>query len=189
MSALACRAARDLLPEPTAPALEPSATSARTPVPSPDATLGATPGPIDDLVGSQAQGLLPDFVSDLGAAERATRYLLDVSVDFDPEAQRARIEGVARILITNGEGAAWNDLALMLWPNDPQYRSSMTVGAALVDGQLIAPEPELSGLAVRLELPRPLPPGGTVDLSLPVTIEAGGPIGEARPYRFGITEG
>lgn len=151
--ALACRAASDLLPgrDPTAPPVRP--TAARTRVSTPDATLGPTPGPIEDV--DAAQGLLPEFSADLAAVQGATRYLLDVSVDFDPAAQQARIEGMARILITNREDTAWKDLALMLWPNDPQYRSSMAVGAALVEGQIVPPEPELGGLAIRLELPRP----------------------------------
>lgn len=190
-NALACRAASDLLPGlASTPPIEaaPSATP-RTSVSTPAATLGPTPGPIANLGDSQEQGLLPDFASDLSAAEGATRYLLQVSVDFDPESQRARLEGIARILITNREDRAWDDLPLMLWPNDPQYRSSMTVGAALVDGEKVVPQSDLGGLAVRIELPRPLPPGQSLDLSLPFTVEAGGPIGEARPYRFGITQG
>lgn len=188
---LACRAAWNLLPgpDPAARVTPGPPTAARTAIPSPQATLAPTPGPMEEDDAAQGQGLLPEFAADLAAAQGATRYFLDVTVDFDPAGQQARIDGIARILITNREDSGWNDLPLMLWPNDPQYRSSMTVGAALVDGQLVAPEPELNGLAVRLELPLPLAPARTLDISLPFTVEAGGPIGEARPYRFGITDG
>jgi hypothetical protein len=142
-----------------------------------------------DFAALQARGLLPDHAHDLESVNPTTQYFLEARVEFDPASQTAQIDGLARIQLTNHETSDWNDLPLMLWPNDPQYRSTMVAGPALIDGQMVFPTYELDNLALRLDLPNRVRPGETVDVSLPFQIAARGPIGGIRPYRFGITEG
>lgn len=173
--------------------LAPTATSrpwaTPTITPSPCPTFMPTPIiSIDDL-SSQNHAMLPDFINDLTSIESPTCYAINVRVEFDALAQSALLEGIERIRYTNLSASALTDLVLMLWPNDPQYMAQMKAGPALVDGEIIYPEEELDGLALRLKLSRPLVPGATIDISIPFRVEAFGPIGEQSPRRFGITEG
>jgi hypothetical protein len=164
-------------------ALPPAATATVTPTPLP--TLPPTPGA---EIADQSAALLPSFVEDAESFPNATRYWIEVDVDFDPSGKKARIVGLARIGFTNPLAEGLQDLVLMLWPNDPQYQATMTAGPALIDGRLIAVEEELEGLALRIQLPHALPAGGTLDVSIPFWIEAGNIHREA-PQRFGIAQG
>jgi aminopeptidase N len=133
--------------------------------------------------------MLPAFSQDVFTLPDATRYWIHVRVEFDPEQQEATLEGTARLRFRNTEAEALEDVVLMLWPNDGQYRSSMSVGPALVDGHTLEGKEELSGIAIRFQLPEPAMPMAWVDLTVPFLVEAEGPIGEAMPRRFGITRG
>ena len=164
---------------------------AHTPTPSPTflPTLAPTPEMGLDSESAQAAALRPEFASDVHAPVTPTRYAIDVTVRMEPESMQAEIEGLARISYTNPASAPLHDIVLMLWPNNEQYDSSMSVGPALVQGQTVAPKTELGGLAVRLTLPAAIRQGESVDLSVPFKIEASGPVGGRDPKRFGITEG
>ncbi|HET7011116.1 MAG TPA: M1 family metallopeptidase [Anaerolineales bacterium] len=137
----------------------------------------------------QEQGLRPQFAEDASLNPGWTRYAIEVEVDFDPGVEAATIDGRVRIGFTNPIGQPLRDVRLMLWPNDPQYRSEMSVGPAIVDGEFVEPVRLLGGLAISLPLEEPLEPGQTVDISLPFHIDTSGPIGGNWPRRFGITEG
>jgi hypothetical protein len=139
--------------------------------------------------GLQARALLAEHRGVLEALGQLTRYWIEVSVDFDPPAERATLSGRARIHYTNRSSASLSELYLMLWPNDDQYFARMEVGPLLVDGRRVATQLEHGHVALRARLPEPLAPGEQADLALPFHIEAGGPIGGTRPRRFGITEG
>jgi hypothetical protein len=133
--------------------------------------------------------MLPEFAADVQRFPTATHYWIEVHVTFDPLAQRAHLEGEERLLFTNPLALPLSDLVLMLWPNDPQYDSTMSAGAALVNGRQLEPGIELGGRALRYRLAEPLPPAGVLDVSLPFAINASGPIGGPDPKRFGVTQG
>jgi hypothetical protein len=166
-------------------ALPPEATA--TTAPTPLATLESTPASVRTL-GDQEAALLDDFKGDISVLTGATVYSIVAEVEFDGQAS-ATISGTARIQVTNPGPDALPDLALMLWPNNDQYRGSIRVQPALVDGRLEAGQPELGGLAMRYRLAKPLPAGGVLDITVPFTVRAEGPIGGQTPYRFGISEG
>lgn len=175
-------------PTPTA---APSATPAATSTPPPTATLLPTlaPTPVASELDAQIASLRPEFADDVAALEGATRYWIEIEVEFDPDQQRASIDGLLRALYTNRSGRPLNELAFMLWPNHPQYRSAMSAGPALIAGQLVLPETELGGQAQRYPLAEPLAPDDSLDVSLRFRVETSGPIGFQAPRRFGITEG
>ena len=171
---------------PTATATpKPSATPRFTPTPLPTLapTIEATTG------GQQTEAMLPEFEGDALLFPDATRYWIDVVVEFDPLRESATVEGQTRIQYTNPHNEPLSEIALMLWPNDPQYRAEAQAGPALIDGELVAPRVELDGLARRYELPEPLKPGATLDLSVPFTVSTAGLIDQGNVHRFGITEG
>ncbi|NIM95929.1 MAG: hypothetical protein GTO18_19695 [Anaerolineales bacterium] len=194
---LACRTVTGLFasptPQPTSTATYTAIPPTVTPIPSLTPPPTVTPFPtlevdIDDLE-SQAAGLLPDFESDLLLDEDITRYWIEVDVEFDPEGQRASIDGIARILFTNQIEEPLDDLVLMLWPNDDQYRSEMTAGPVQINGRTVESSMEYDGLVTRVPLLPKLNPGELADISVPFHVDAFGPIGDIVPKRFGITEG
>lgn len=131
----------------------------------------------------------PDFADDVRLFPDATRYWIDIDVDFDPRRELGTIEGIARIQFTNPHTEPLSDIVLMLWPNDPQYRAEASAGPALIDGQLVPAQSQLGGLALRYELPEPLEPGATLDLSVPFSVSTEGLIEGGNVHRFGITDG
>ncbi len=133
--------------------------------------------------------MLPDFADEVRLFPDATRYWIDVNVDFDPKRELGTIEGITRIHFTNPHSEPLSDIVLMLWPNDVQYRAKARVGPALIDGQLVPGQSELEGLARRYLLPEPLKPGATLDLSVPFSVSTEGLIEGGNVHRFGITEG
>jgi hypothetical protein len=164
-------------------ALPPASTPTITLTPLP--TLPPTP---EAEIVDQTVALLPQFAEDVESFPNATRYWIEVNVDFDPSGEKARLIGLARIRFNNPLDVGLQDLVLMLWPNDSQYQATMIAGPALIDGQLVASEEELNGLALRMHLPHALPTRGTLDVSIPFWIEAG-QIHRESPQRFGITDG
>lgn len=162
-----------------------------TPTPSPTflPTLAPTPQMGLDSKQAQADALRPEFATDVDIPTHPTQYAIDVTVQMVPGSLQAEMSGVARIKYTNPQTLPLHDVLLMLWPNNEQYDSHMSVGPALVQGQTVAPQMEMGGLAARLTLPTAIKQGETVDLSVPFKIEASGPVGGRDPKRFGITEG
>lgn len=195
----ACRSQSTAAPTHTPiPTLSPTFTAipkTQTPTPSPEPSHTPTPAPPpfstleverDDLEGQQA-GLLAEFGDDIGSLEDATRYWIEVKVDFDPENEIATIEGLARIRFINPLDESLDDIVLMLWPNDLQYQAEMVAGPLLVNDVLVEPVYGEGNLFLQAPLSPELPPGGTADISLPFTIEASGIIGEIGLKRFGIS--
>ncbi len=168
-----------------------------SPEPSPTAGASATPWPtlaptptVDPAQDSQqAAALRGEFAADLDLFPAATRYWIELSVDFDPAESDARLNGQARIRYTNTERVPLAELVLMLWPNTEQYLAEMTAGPALIDGTLVTPEVEADGLRLRLRLPQPLGSGDSLDLSIPFQLRVSGPIRAGSPRRFGVTDG
>ncbi|HEY48199.1 MAG TPA: M1 family metallopeptidase [Anaerolineae bacterium] len=163
-------------------ALPPESTPTITLTPLP--TLPPTP---EAEIADQTMALQPQFAEDVESFPNATRYWIEVTVDIDPSGEKARLMGLARIRFHNPLDVGLQDLVLMLWPNDSQYQATMTAGPALIDGQLVASEEVLDGLALRMDLPHALPARGSLDISIPFWIEAG-KMHRGSPQRFGIAE-
>jgi len=138
--------------------------------------------------GSQQSALLPDFAADADAFPNATRYDIEVDVDFSPGSAEAQIEGIARIRFINPLEQNISHIVLMLWPNDDQYQAHMQTGSALVEGERTFPKSILDGKALRLDLRPSLASGESVDFSIPFSLEIG-TIHDLAPKRMGITEG
>jgi hypothetical protein len=195
--AAACSPVVTPAPPPTS-APSPAATSTARSLPpaftpSPSATflptLAATPLAGLDALDSQRAAVKKANQDLLATDPGWTRYAIQAQVSLDAAAEQAAIQGVARIVYTNPQAQALNDIVLMLWPNNGQYRSTMQAGPALIGGRVVAPRVELGGLAVRYQLPSALPAGQAVDLSIPFDIQARGDIGGPNPGRFGLTQG
>ena len=181
----ACRGQEQVNTLTPAATSEPSLTPRFTPTPLP--TLAPTPAAASPEL--QSQAMLPGFEGDVKFFPAATRYWIEVVVEFDPVGESGTIDGMTRIQYTNPHDRPLSDLVLMLWPNDQQYRAEIQAGPALIDGELVPARSELGGLAQRYELPEPLGPGATLDLTLPFHISTSGSIGRGNSSRFGITEG
>ncbi len=195
----ACRSQSTAAPTPSPIAtLTPTFTATpttQTPTPTPEPSHTPTPAPppfstleveLDDLEGQQA-GLRAEFSDDIGSLEDATRYWIEVKVDFDSENEIATIEGLARIRFINPSDESLEDIVLMLWPNDLQYQAEMVAGPLLVNDVLVEPVYGEGNLFLQAPLSPELPPGGIADISLPFKIEALGTIGEIGLKRFGIS--
>lgn len=157
---LSCSLVQRLAPSgaPPAVALPPPYTATPPSPPSQPPPLQAS----DEL---HRAAMRPEFVEDLELFPLAPRYLIEVEVRIEPDGLRASMAGRAQILFHHPGGAPLDELALMLWPNDPQYEGLMRLGAVRVDGAEVAPQPVLGDLAVRLPLPAPLNAGQSLEVS------------------------
>jgi hypothetical protein len=158
-----------------------------TPTASPTAipSIPATPTISEH---KQQSALLPEFVNDVDAFPDATRYDIELDVDFRPGSVEAHIEGIARIRYVNPLEKNLSNIVLMLWPNDGKYQAQMQAGTVMIDGELTVPNAILDGKALRIELRPSLAKGESVDLSIPFSLEVGA-FHEGSPRRMGITEG
>jgi hypothetical protein len=161
------------------------AANTATPSPEPTPTLLPTPTlTIDD----PAIALRPEFAADIEKLGPLTTYAIDVSVDIAEDGTSAAIEGTCLIQYRHDERLPLREIALMLWPNNPQYQAEMIVDSVQLDGRRAPTSSELGGLALMVALPRPLEAGRTVELFISYRIEAGA-FTPATPMRFGLTRG
>jgi hypothetical protein len=136
----------------------------------------------------QSEAMLPQFNQDVDAFPQATRYLIDVQIDFAEDSLDASIQGEARIHYTNTTDEDLRDLVLMLWPNQDQYASTITAGPVWVDDVQYEATEEPGGVALRIVLPDAIESGEAVELRVPFRIEAE-PFDPFSPRRFGTTQG
>jgi hypothetical protein len=163
--------------------LPPVNTATPSPMPS------TTPRPIPTLaIADPALGLRPEFAADINRLGSLTTYSIDISVTIDELGQSARIEGTCLIQFSHEGHEPLQEIALMLWPNDPQYESQMAVESVQVDGRLVKTTSVQGGIALMVELPRPLEAGRTIELFVPFRIDAGD-FTPSAPRRFGLTHG
>ncbi|MFN2147911.1 MAG: M1 family metallopeptidase [Anaerolineales bacterium] len=169
------------------PAATMSLPPAHTATPSPEPS--ATPRPVPTLaIDDPALGLLPQFSADVQRLGLLTTYSIEITVELSRDGRHARIDGTCLIQFRHDERQSLEEIALMLWPNDPQYQSQMTVESVQVDGRLADTTSSPDGIALRVRLPRPLEAGRTVELFVPFSIEAG-EFTPGAPRRFGLTHG
>lgn len=136
------------LPEPTPTALAPTPTA----VPPPD---------------PQAAALLPGDAADLANALAWDSYSLAVRLDPDAFV----IEGSETVTFTNRTTAPVTALYFHLYANHPALLGSLTVAEARLDGLLVEPAYEQSGILLRLDRATPLDAGAStvVDLAFRTT--------------------
>jgi hypothetical protein len=178
----------------TTPALPPSTpvVPASTVVPgatpsAPTAPAPTLPAAFDDFDQFRA-AMRPEFAGDVDQFPDATRYVIDVTVQFDGGGG-ATLTGRERLRYTNQQDFALGDVYLMLWPNEGfQYLSRMTLGSVAVNGIEIQPALEHDGLAARLALAAPLEPGASLEIAAEFRIEALPGI-DSEAGRFGLTRG
>ncbi len=116
-----------------------------------------------------------------------TRYWIEIEVQFEPDADEALIDGTTHIEYTNTTGEPLYDLALRLWPNDPQYQSRMVAGPVFRDGRALDSELEVEGTVLRVPFSRPIEKGESIAIDIPFRVEVGTFHG-GDPHRLGITE-
>ena len=183
--ALSCSLPQRLL-SPTAPPA-PTLPPAHTPTAPPEPARQAAA--LEHSDAAHAAAMRPEFVVDLDRFPLATRYLIEVEARMSADAQQASLSGHVRILFSHPGGEPLEELALVLWPNDPQYSGTMRLGTLRVDGVEVQPQPELGDLAVRIPLPAPLRAGESLALSADFTVDFIGVMQRTDPRRFGLTEG
>ena len=112
------------------------------------------------------QAMRPEFATDVDAVAEAgaSRYFINVTVDLQDN--NPRLFGVERVLYTNTETEPLSEIYFRLYPNMVGYGGNMQISAALVDDEIVTPQPEAENSAVRIPLPASLPPGAQADVSL-----------------------
>lgn len=178
----------------------PSDTGATTESTSADATLALTgvdttrtPPPTAQATPlfsqfNQELAMRGSFAADVAALEGIPLYQLSIEVDFNQAMDQAAITG--RLYLTfeaPGEEALMR-FPLMLWPNNEQYQSEMTVSNVVVNGYAVEPQADDQAPAIWLDLYPPVEPGQEINAAMDFEIEAF-EIGQAAPKRFGITSG
>jgi hypothetical protein len=156
-----------------------------TPSPEPSPTLRPTPTLV---IADPALGLRPEFSGDIERLGPLTSYAIEVSVDIAEGGLSAQLEGTCLIQFQHDDRQPLREIALMLWPNNPQYQAEMIVESVQVDGRKAQTRSELGGLALMVSLPRPLEAGRTVELFVTYHIDAGA-FTPSTPMRFGLTNG
>lgn len=155
----------------------------------PAAESSPTPPPDRELPELDVQiGLLESAnVSNIDP-ETLTHYWIEIEIQFESGSDEALIDGTAYIEYTNTTGGPLYDLALRLWPNDPQYQSEMIAGPVMRDGRTLAADLEGDGTVMRIPFALPIEDGDTISLAVPFEVKIG-PFQGQDPRRLGITEG
>ncbi len=124
--------------------------------------------PFEQAMTPAARGDVARYV----AAARPTRYLIDVR--FDPETRW--LTGQETVVYTNNEPVPLRAVYFRLFPNLPDFGQA-GVAMLTVDGQVVTPQPELKGTALRVALPQTLRPGAQVTFELEFAVEAPATLG------------
>jgi aminopeptidase N len=196
---LACQTLRKLIelegPEDKATDAFLSSATPATPTPRPTRTPGPIPTaqptlPLTLIPDADARwDLRPEFAADADLFPDATRYTIDVTVDFTADGS-ATLTGRERVRFTNPQSAELDHLYLMLWPNDDQqYFSDVELSNVTINGTPAEFTLEHDGLAARIELTETLAQGESVELSAEFFIKAFPGIDSRGPARFGLTSG
>jgi aminopeptidase N len=160
-------------PSPVAP------TAAPTEVPPSSASAApAEPAGRDAPLNLQDQtsALLPDFRGDLDRAGDWNRYTIRAALD--PDART--IAGHLQLEYTNRDSVALDKLYFHLYPNLPDFAGRLDISAVGVNGQPVAVVYELRRYLLRVDLPQPLPPGGSTAVTLDFRTRA--PLNASRLY-------
>lgn len=158
-----------------------------TPTSPPPATQ--TPLPRTDLPEIDVQdGLLEGVELSKIDPATLTRYWIEIELQFAPDSDQAIIDGIAHIEYTNTTGKPLYDLVLRLWPNDPQYQSTIAAGPVYREGRVQDSELEVDDTVLRVPFSRPIEADESITLDVPFRVEVDSFHG-GNPRRLGITEG
>jgi hypothetical protein len=178
---------------PSDPNGTPESTSADiTPVPS-EVDLTRTPPPAAQATPifsqlNQELAMRGSYSADVAALQGIPVYQLSIEVDFNPAMDQAAIVGHMLLAFEAPGEEALTRFPLMLWPNNEQYQSEMTITSAIVNGYVAEPQADPQAPAIWLDLYQPVEPGQDVTTSVAFEIEVF-EVGEAAPKRFGIVPG
>jgi len=133
----------------------------------------------------QSAVLLPQAVPDLDLLSAATRYTIDLQIDYPAKA----FQGQAQVDFTNTEDVPLDRLYFRLLPNGQKSYGdgSLRVSSASIDGQPVKPRLSLSDTVLELPLAASLEIGDSLRIDLEfagtVPMEFGG---EDEPGGYGI---
>jgi hypothetical protein len=137
---------------------------------------------------NQELAMRGSFAADVAALEGIPLYQLAVELDFNEDFDQATILGQMYLTFMAPGDEPLTRFPLMLWPNNEQYQSQMTISDVSVNGFMVEPQADEAAPAVWLDIYQAVEPGDEVEVALNFHIETYG-IGEAAPKRFGITPG
>lgn len=177
-----------MFPAPVATPVAPATPVARaTPtLPSPPPAIAAIPPTVEPLPGFDPTlylpAMRPEFASDVDRLGLAPRYNITLSVDLDA----LQVAGREQVRYTNLYADPLGEIYFRLFPSAPGFGGAMTVTRVLLDGQVMTPQLEQRGTA--LKVPVTLAPGASADLALDfyVSIPRSPTVGYAM---FGVIDG
>lgn len=149
---------------PTAPTATPSPLPTLTftlPIPTPT-PLPPTPTPHWADLEIQNAAMIPAAKGDIYQLDDSTYYLIDLTVDVES----LILAGSERMLYTNNEGIALDELYLRLFLNTPAYGGTAEIERLAINGKGVEAVYELGDSAVRLPLDKPLAPSDSVEIAV-----------------------
>lgn len=146
-----------------------SATPATPAPPAPPATPDATPSAGDDALYAPIIADQRDAIQ-ARTAGRLSRYVILAELRSASVGQSATIEGSIDYHFVNETGEAQSALPFRLYANAEEYADGgVTIDSASVEGRSASPALSVGDTLATLQLPSPVPPGGSADLSLAFT--------------------
>ncbi|MFT4040843.1 MAG: M1 family aminopeptidase [Thermomicrobiales bacterium] len=117
---------------------------------------------------SPVSGLLADVPdAALPAAEQALQELSEVRIAATLDPARSVITGDMAVTWRNPAAVPLVAVWFRTFPNAPYYgEGALTVRAVTVDGEAVAPQLSLDDTALRVPLPRAVPPGGSAEIAM-----------------------
>lgn len=102
----------------------------------------------------------PEFVADVDKFGAAPRYFITLSVDLDA----LQVTGREQVRYTNRDAGSLGEIYFRLFPSAPGFGGTMTVTRVLLGGEVVTPQLEQRGTA--LKVPVTLAPGASADMVL-----------------------
>ena len=102
----------------------------------------------------------PEFAADVDRFGAAPRYLVALSVDLNA----LQVTGREQVRYTNTSASPLDEIYFRLFPSAPGFGGAMTVTRVLLGGQVVTPQLDQRGTA--LKVPVTLAPGASADLAL-----------------------
>ena len=106
----------------------------------------------------------PEFAADVSGLSTAPRYSIALAVDLDA----MQAAGREQVRYTNTDARSLSEIYFRLFPSAPGFGGAMTVTRVAVGGELMTPQLEQQGTA--LKVPVTLAPGALADITLEFTV-------------------
>lgn len=158
----------------TIPTRAPTATALAAPTRTPPATaqtnpptpaappITLAPAVVSDDLQFYTAALTSAFKNDLELLNQPTRYAMNLI--FDPISLTLR--GSQDVRYTNRQAVPLNEIYFRLFANYPDGGGKIVVSNLTVDGAPVTPAYETQNTAMRVPLPKPLPPNATINTHL-----------------------